>query len=367
LQHLYFMHTCARWACTILFLSSATGWGQTAWLEPATKHELPPVIDGNSAAVWWKGELILFHSDSRPTLSRGPHQFALSPAIKINFVTDQPKTVWIEAAWVDHDDTIFVWYHTEPRVCGEKLASPQIGAGVSYDGGLTVYDLGIILAAGDEPDCEAKNGFFASGHGDFSVVPDEDSGYFYFFFTNYAGPADGQGVAVARMPMEDRFDPIAKVRKYRRGFWGSPGVGGRVTAIFPARATWDRADTNSFWGPSVHYNKHLDMWVMLLNHACCAPEWPQAGVYVSFAFRLDQPSSWQQPQQLMGRGQLYHLPGFYPQILGYGRDGTDTVGGRFSRLYVHGISNWRIHFSWNAAPEGPGDMYPDDDDENNPY
>ncbi|GAB4367950.1 MAG: hypothetical protein OHK0021_11280 [Bryobacter sp.] len=323
---------------------------QHAWIEYQPKHELPPVIDGNSAAVWWQGELVLFHSDSRPTISRGPDQFNLSPAIPVNFVTDEPKTVWIEAAWADPEGSILVWYHTEPRACDGRLAAPQIGAGISLDGGYTVYDLGIVLRAGDEPNCQSQNGFFASGHGDFSVVLDPTSGYFYFYFTNYAGPASGQGVVAARLAYEDRFGPVGRVAKFHEGAWESPGLEGPVSAIFPATKTWDRADTDSFWGPSVHFNEHLGVWVMLLNRACCAPEWPQAGIYLSFAPQLDSPAAWQAPRLLLARGQLIHLPGFYPQILGLGPNGTDTLGDEVSRLYVQGMSIWNLRFSWDPPP-----------------
>jgi hypothetical protein len=81
---------------------------------------------------------------------------------------------------VDGDGTIYGWYHNEPGgICsGGKLTAPRIGAVVSYDGGDTFFDLGLVLSSGDPPDCNAKNGFFAGGHGDFSVILDRDQAYF---------------------------------------------------------------------------------------------------------------------------------------------------------------------------------------------
>ena len=66
-------------------------------------------------------------------------------------------------------------------------------------------DLGTVLEA--RPNTlkpEAQNGYFAGGHGDFSVILDQEQRYFYFLFDNYSGPLEHQGVAVARMAFEDR-------------------------------------------------------------------------------------------------------------------------------------------------------------------
>jgi hypothetical protein len=174
---------------------------QSASLVPAPRQELPPVIDGNSAAFWSDGQLTLFHSTGIPSLSRGLDQFALSPAQPVQFDSAEHSPVWFEGAWADDDGTLFLWYHHEPGgLCpGSDLTAPRIGAAISYDGGATVQDLGIVLESGDPIDCSAKNGFFAGGHGDISVVLDHDRQYFYFFFTNYGGPLEGQGIAVARL------------------------------------------------------------------------------------------------------------------------------------------------------------------------
>ena len=37
-------------------------------------------------------------------------------------------------------------------------------------------------------------------------------------------------------------------------------------------------------------------------------------------------------------------PGFYPQIVGIDPGETDSLVGKFARLYVKGISNWDIEF-----------------------
>ncbi|HUQ95357.1 MAG TPA: hypothetical protein VM120_27005 [Bryobacteraceae bacterium] len=324
---------------------------------------LPSVIDGNSAAFWSNGELGLFHSSGIPSISRGRNQFSLSTTQRIQFDSPGHEPVWFEAAWQDDDGTLFLWYHHEPGgVCkGNSLTAPTVGAAVSYDGGATVHDLGIVLESGDRIDCGAKNGFFAGGHGDASVVLDRERKYFYLFFTNYGGPLWEQGVAVARMAFEDRFQPAGAVHKYYADKWMEPGIGGHVEPIFPAVREWQREDTDSYWGPSIHWNTHMEQFVILLNHACCAPGWPQEGIYVTWNADLSQPSGWRAPERLLAKLQIGHSPGYYPQVLGLEEGQTDSIAGAVARLYVHGRSAWEIVFSKvPPLPRTPPEPCPED-------
>ncbi len=320
--------------------------GQSASLRPAPRVELPPVIDGNSAAFWSDGQLNLFHSTGVPSISRGTDQFSLYSTDPVQFDGAEHRPIWFEAAWRDDDGTLFLWYHHEPGgVCrGNSLTAPKIGAAISRDGGATVADLGIVLESGDPVDCNAKNGFFAGGHGDASVVLDRDRRYFYFFFTNYGGSGSEQGISVARLAFEDRFHPAGAVHKYYSGDWQEPGIGGRVTPIFPAAQPWQASNTDSFWGPSVHWNTYLEQYVMLLNHSCCKPGWPQQGIYLSFSADLSDPAAWRPATQLISKGQISWSPGYYPQVLGLEADQSDHLAGQVARFYVHGRSEWEIVF-----------------------
>jgi hypothetical protein len=315
------------------------------------------VIDGNSAAFWSGGVLNLFHSTGIPNISRGLDQFLLESTEPVFFDSTAHSPVWFEAAWQDEDGTLFLWYHHEPGgVCGgNSLTAPKIGAAVSYDGGTTVQDLGIVLESPYPPNCSAKNGFFAGGHGDASVIVDRERSYFYFLFTNYGGPLDEQGVSIARMPFERRKHPAGAVTKYYQGEWTEPGVGGKVTPIFPAQRAWERDDADSFWGPSIHWNTYLEQYVVLLNRSCCKSGWPQEGVYVAFSPDLSDPWAWVSPQKLLDRSQLRSLPGYYPQVLGLNPGETDSVAGEVARFYVHGRSDWEIVFvreePWPEWPE----------------
>ena len=235
---------------------------------------------------------------------------------------------------------MYAWYHHEDGgVCPDsRLAIPSIGALVSYDAGATFQDLGIVIASTDPPNCGAQNGFFAGGTGDFSVIPDQSGQYFYFLFDVYGGPADQQGVAIARMAFADRQNPAAAVWRYFNGDWTEPGIGGQDTPIFPAAVSWTESNTDSFWGPSVHWNTYLNLYVVFMNHSCCSPNWPQEGVYYTYNVDLSDPQGWAQPSRILQANE------YYPQVIGLDAGGTDTLAGQVARFFVGGTSQWEITF-----------------------
>jgi hypothetical protein len=262
--------------------------------------------------------------------------------------------IWIESVWRDDDGTVYGWYHHEPGgLCGGKLTAPKIGAAVSADGGKTFRDLGIVLESGDSINCNAKNGFFAGGHGDFSVILDRERKYFYFLFGNYGGPWWTEGVAMARMPFESRTQPVGAVQKYAYGAWTEPGLGGAVTPILPPRVGWAFQDTDSFWGPAIHWNTALQKYVVLLNRSCCDAGWPQEGIYIMFGSDLSDPLTWTAPVRILTEGDVGFSPAFYPQIFGLGAGETDSLVGETGRLFVKGVSKWEIHFVPPPAPPAP--------------
>ena len=273
-------------------------------------------------------------------LSSGPSQLILGSPSVLTMNPVYARPTWMESVWTDTGGVILGWYHQELAPCGgtNYLAQPQIGAAVSYDGGSTFLDLGTIISSGDAPDCSALNGFTAGGNGDFSVILDQAGKYFYFLYTNYGGLLASQGVAVARMPYADRLSPAGSVMKYYQGGWTQPGMNGTETPIFPAKVEWQKANTNSFWGPSIHWNTYLSSYVALLNHSCCTSGYPQEGIYVSFDADLSNPASWSAPAKFMNN------PKWYPQVLGNGANGTDKLAGQNARLYLKGQSTWQISF-----------------------
>ena len=87
----------------------------------------------------------------------------------------------------------------------------------------------MLEAPADSLRRDTRNGYFAGGNGDFSVIPDERREYLYFLFSTYHREVAQQGVAVARMRYADRDRPVGKVHKWHAGRWSEPGRGGRVT------------------------------------------------------------------------------------------------------------------------------------------
>jgi hypothetical protein len=166
---------------------------------------------------------------------------------------------------------------------------------------------------------------------------------FYFLFGNYNGPLEEQGIAIARMRYEDREQPVGKVVKYFQGSWSEPGLGGRVSALLPALVDWQKAETDSCWGPSIHWNSHLEKSVVLMNRSCCEPGWPQSGIWMFFLGFLADPSTRSEPQEILR--DLPFRPARYPQVIGLGEGETDTTAGQNARLWIRGVSSWQLKFS----------------------
>ena len=316
---------------------------QRAEIRNAPNFATPAPVDSNSPAFWRNGRLIWFHSTGVPLRSVGTNQFLNQFTMWVSPTTYEHYPMWIEATWYDEErDELYAWYHYEDHSHCPDLAIPSIGALKSYDGGRTFEDLGIVLAAGPEADCSMRNGFFAGGHGDFSVIRNRRGNFFYFLFDNYAGPPASQGVSIARMAFEDRDDPVGKVWKYHRGTYRQPGLGGDVTPVFPVKIGWEAENTDALWGPSVHWNEHLEKFVILMTRTCCTSRWPSAGIYIAYTDAIGLPNDYQQPQLLIE--DTGYRPAWYPQVMGLEEGGTDTIAGRIARLWIKGISMWEIVF-----------------------
>ncbi|MBM3788696.1 MAG: hypothetical protein FJW30_30535 [Acidobacteria bacterium] len=314
-----------------------------------------PIVDGNSPGVWVDGVLQVYTSTGGERfMMTGASVESLQMASSPTVDSSAHFPMWIEAIWRDEDGSIYAWYHNEQvGLCGGKMAAPRIGALLSTDGGKHFTDLGIVLRSGDGINCSAQNGFFAGGHGDFSVILDQEKKHFYFLFTNYTGPAHTQGVAMARMAFEDRAHPEGAVYKYHNGEWKQPGLDGALTPVLPAARAWDYAESNSFWGAAVHWNYEIQRYVVIMNHACCKKEWPQEGIYMAFIGDLSSPSSWTTPVKILDASQIGFAPGYYPQIWGTGAFETDTIAGKSARLFIKGRSSWRMEFTQSPPPVEP--------------
>jgi hypothetical protein len=327
-----------RWSSLLFLCLVAVVRGQTVRIEPADPIDFPAVVDSNSPAYWDDGQLLVYNSLNLPirSVSEGAGHYSRS---RVVFVQGENRWRWVESVWNGADGSIYAWYHSEPlNVCpGRPLTAPEIGEMVSPDG-IYFQDLGIILRSGAPPDCATANNYFAGGHGDFTVIPDQSRKYLYFLFSAYDSPATAQGIAIARMAMDYVARPVGRVRKFFNGDWSEPGLGGQLTPVFAARSDWASNAPDAFWGPSIHWNTALQQYVMLMNHVAGDPLWGQEGIYASFSADLANPASWTAPMKLMDAS------GWYPQVIGDGTGGTDSLAGSSARLYVMGTSQWRITF-----------------------
>jgi hypothetical protein len=318
-------------------------------LVPAPRIEFPGPTDSNSPAYWLlkDGEhrLHLINSSRRPWLSVGPAIEDLGPARPARWDNRIDGGRWIEAVVPDVDGALYGYYHNEPvSACPEGAKTvPRIGAARSRDGGRTWHDLGIILeAAPDSSVCSTPNRYFAGGVGDFSVMLDQSERDLHFFFSSYHRDLLHQGVAVARMLWADRDAPAGRVAIWNDGVWDDPVVDQDGHLHYPAPAPMYRAAgswhsrrpgrVDAFWGPSVHWNTHLQAYVMLLNRAADA-HWMQEGIYVAVGPTLDDPDAWSVPRRILDGGS------WYPQVVGLAlEEGTDRLAGQAARFFMGGVS-----------------------------
>ncbi len=315
---------------------------QSAKLTPAPLIQLPGIADSNSPSHWHEGRIFVFNSDGMPIRATGSDVQNLGRIRATRFYSYAHAPLWIEATHYAGDGKLYAWYHHEVFLnCpGNPVSAPVIGALRSDDNGLTFHDLGIVLSAHGEPDCLTKNLYFGGGNGDFTVIPDREGHYLYFLYSNYSGPAKQQGIAIARLHVNDLDNPAGFVYKFHEGRWDSLGLGGAETPIFPARTGWASGATEAFWGPSVHWNTHLGRYAMVMNYTCCADNWPPSGIFISFAPDLADPTSWTKPEMLLEGG------GWYPMVMGLGEGETDKLAGQQARFFMGSDSNYTIDFTW---------------------
>ena len=336
------MHKTTGWlSLSSILLATALGLSaQTVAIVRTSPLELPGVADSNSPSHWSNGKLILFNSDGMPVRSQGSSLETLGKVRATRFYSYEHAPLWIEATWKAPNGQLYAWYHHEVFLhCEDNpVSAPSIGALRSDDDGITFEDLGIVLSAAGDADCQTSNQYFGGGNGDFSVIADREGKYLYFLYSNYSGGASSQGVAIARMKIEDRDLPAGNVFKYFSGNWEEPGQGGNESPIFAAATSWASANADAFWGPSIHWNTYLNRYVMLLNHACCDTDWPQEGIYVSFSADLSHPETWLAPVKIFEGG------GWYPMAHGLEADGTDKQAGRTARFFQGSHSEWLLEF-----------------------
>jgi len=350
--------------CVFICLVSLKISGQTAPSTPlprvelrsATTVVLPGEVDSNSPAVWDRvqGQRRIFVMTSvggRPSIASGQGLTRLGKAAPIAMTPWPNGGVWMEAVVPDVDGTWYGYYHLErgATVCRDtSRVIPSIGAARSRDFGATWESLGTVLAApAFSHDCVTNDRYNVGGLGDFTVQLDSSSRDLFIFFSQYVRSGRLQGVGVARLAWADRDQPARRVMVWQDSRWmtaaarfGPERFIASAIPIFPAAEPWHDTNTivDAFWGPSVHWNTHLQQYVMLLNRSKDT-NWTQDGIYVSFARKLDDPRLWSKPVKIINGGQ------WYPQVVGIDEGaGTDRLAGEMARLFVRGTSTRLIRF-----------------------
>jgi len=337
-------------------------------LTAAAPITLPGTVDSNSPVVWDLEDgqyrtFVLTSSDGAPRVASGPSVDRLGATTDVTILPHPGHGVWMEAIVADGVDTWYGFYHNEwpASACGrEDRMIARIGAARSTDRGRTWENLGAVMQAMQSATaCASSNRYLIGGVGDLSVMLDDDQHYLYMFYSQYHRPREAQGVAVARLQWADRDRPTGRMEIWRNGVW-EPDAGRRevvpnlpgqlrrrlewaypaATPLVAATQAWHDTDdrVDAFWGPSVHWNSALQLYVMLLNRSK-DEHFGQEGIYVSYAPRLDNPALWTPPVKILNGGK------WYPQVVGSSPgSGTDKLAGASARFFMSGRSDWVINF-----------------------
>jgi len=259
---------------------------------------------------------------------------------------------WIEAVWSAGNNRLYGWYHAETKIPGnEALVSPSIGAIVSEDQGASWRLLGPTFDfSSPESDEEFSNGFVAGGSGDFCVVVNPRDQHVYLYASTYGPQEDRQGIIAARYPVASLEQPHSALEVWV----GSDGWCRKIagdgllpTPFWQPERSWRYSDPIAFWGPAIHFNRYLGVYVMLINRTASGNrDWRQEGIFVSFNPSIEDPDGWSPPQRIVEGGL------WYPQVVGAGPSDGDTLAGGIARFFLAGFSAWEIVFS-TVAEDAP--------------
>lgn len=310
--------------------------------------------DSNTPVIRAGSRLLAFVSDYTPightyrrTGAAGLE--SLGPRQAVRILDDPDPTVgkWIESVWRDASGRLYGWYHAEEVApCPRRLFMPHIGALRSDDEGLTWHHLGVLLRPGErQMDCDFDNGFMVGGCGDFCTVPDRAGEWFHLYFSSYVADENQQGVCVARYPVAARDRPVEALELWNGENWHRP-ANGALHPLWPMRRGCHYPDPEGFWGPAVHFNRDLGLFVMLLSYTKGAQrDWRTAGICVSFNEDPSDPTRWSEPRPFI-KGGLW-----YPQVVGLGPEDGDALAGAEARFFLSGFSAWTIRFRRNGEAD----------------
>ncbi|WP_248239904.1 hypothetical protein [Microbacterium kunmingense] len=314
--------------------------------------------------------------------------------------------IWFETVYQDPRDdtgkTLYALYHNEnypetlpfdpatgegmsdrdwpPGLKGDDSiqAAPRIGIMRSVDGGESWDDRGILLEDRDERMIRLPvnhNYCFPGGVGDPSAVASGD--HLYVFFGEYAYPApfdastwsaeveaSGQCVSVARVALADLDDPAGAARRWDGEAFAAPwdAAGQPIRALQIERrdggGAVSQGDERYYWGPSVSWNEHLGVWVMLMGRVDGA-FWVGDSIFVSINPHADlgqgrNAQDWSPPVEVLRRpGHTLWYPALQPTDSEEDRAArrTSLRIGREARLFVKDITDTDSDYVCDFAVE----------------
>ncbi len=216
---------------------------------------------------------------------------------------------WLMSVFRLEEEHLIGFSHMEDHWyphAGNDIAWKSIGVTRSADDGISWSETRQIITSAREKPEEPTWG----GAGDCCAVWDgKNARWVLFYQENF-------------LCMAISHDPLGAPGtwyKYFRGSFSSPGLGGPSTPS-PGRVTVPGSN------PSVHWNTHLESWVMVWH------SW-EGDIYISYSPDLEH---WELPCLLLSGGNSLC---WYPTVIGE----TDTLAGQTAKLYYADI---QADFSW---------------------
>lgn len=156
------------------------------------------------------------------------------------------------------DGRLAMLYHGEHHPCSGDKAEVTIGLATSNDNGATWDRQGAIVTAPAWTFASCADRTFY-GAGSFSAVVSPDRQYVYMYFNQWV-PHESGITRVARAAISSGLGP-GTWKKYFRGAWNEPGLGGRADDVLPVPLDARDQQWQSVAIPSVSWNPTYRMWL----------------------------------------------------------------------------------------------------------